>query len=200
MLCVALVVVTVAFTGCSGLGDQADATVKITAKDGAQALRLRQDLLDQSASWGGVRVGEKTTEKEGDTSLTFSLPGHDLDAALGAIHRLDAQIDSTDIAVERTDVDRTATTASSTPSARNPTDGQILLRVDVSSRPQAGAGALLRLVMAVFSVIGMVATALWVTGAWKRRFSRQRPERRRSIVDISDPPTAETPTVRGDPW
>lgn len=207
LLCTTLALVALP-AACSELGNQADATVKIEAADRPQALRLRQDLLDQAASWGGVRVGERTAEQQGDISLTFSLPGRNLDAALGSINRLDADIDSTDIDVDRSAVDRTATTAASrsprTGTSGNPTgdaDGQIHLRVDIAAKAGPGAGALVRLVMAIFSVVGMVATVMWVVGAWRRRFSQERPQRRRRrIVDISDPPTEETPVVPRDPW
>lgn len=178
--------------------------MKIDAADRPQALRLRQDLLDQAPSWGGVRVGERTAEQAGDISLTFSLPGRNLDAALGSINRLDADIDTTDIDVDRAAVDRTATTAAN-PSFRGTAPAsapeQVRLRVDIAARAQPGAGALLRLVMAVFSVVGMVATVVWIVGAWRRRFSEERPQRRRRrVVDISDPPTEETPVVPRDPW
>ncbi len=203
-LCAALVVIALATGACSELGNRADATVKIDARDRPEALRLRQELLDQSSTWGGIRIGERTVEQEGDISLTFSLPGKNLDAALGSINHLDAQIDSTDIDVDRTDVDRTATTVATGTSRgtdANASDGQIRLQVLIASKPDTGAGALLRLVMAVFSVIGMVATVLWVRSLWKRRFPKDPPERRRrTIVDISDPPTAETPIVPRDPW
>lgn len=203
-LCAALVVIALATGACSELGNRADATVKIDARDRPEALRLRQELLDQSSTWGGIRIGERTVEQEGDISLTFSLPGKNLDAALGSINHLDAQIDSTDIDVDRTDVDRTATTVATGTSRgtdANASDGQIRLQVLIASKPDTGAGALLRLVMAVFSVIGMVATVLWVKSLWKRRFPKDPPERRRrTIVDISDPPTAETPIVPRDPW
>lgn len=203
-LCAALAVIALATGACSELGNRADATVKIDARDRPEALRLRQELLDQSSTWGGIRIGERTVEQEGDISLTFSLPGKNLDAALGSINHLDAQIDSTDIDVDRTDVDRTATTVATGTSRgtdANASDGQIRLQVLIASKPDTGAGALLRLVMAVFSVIGMVATVLWVKSLWKRRFPKDPPERRRrTIVDISDPPTAETPIVPRDPW
>lgn len=198
--------------GCSDLGNQADATIRIDAQDRNQALQLRQELLQQAPSWGGVRVGEDTAEKEGEISLTFSLPGRNLDAAIGGIQSMDADVDSTSIDVEREDVERTTTTASSSgSSSQTADDGEITLRVDVTAAPEAaGAGAVLRLLMAIFSVIGMVATALWISQAWKRRFGREDPPRpRRRIggadlddvdVDLSDPPTQETPRVPREPW
>lgn len=191
---------TVLLAGCSDLANSADATVTINAKDRAQALRLRQELLEQASTWGGVRVGERSTEQEGDVSLTFSLPGRNLDAALGAINRLDAEIDSTKIDVDRDEVDRTATTAAGTPSDQS--DGDIKLKVQIDASQQAGPGALLRLVMALFSVIGMVATVMWIGNAWRKRFPRPDPPgpRRVGVVDISDPPTQETPRVPRNPW
>ncbi len=200
-----------AAAGCSDLGNQADATIRIDAEDRNQALQLRQELLQQAPSWGGVRVGEDTAEKEGEISLTFSLPGRNLDAAIGGIQSMDADVDSTSIDVDRKDVERTTTTAGAsggTPSESD--DGEITLRVDVTAAPEAaGAGAVLRLLMAVFSVIGMVASALWISHAWKRRFGREEsPRPRRRIggadldvdVDLSDPPTQETPRVPREPW
>ena len=189
--------------GCSDLVQQADATVDIAAEDTNQATQLRQDLLQRAPSWGGVRVAEDTEEQRGDISLTFSLPGRNLDAALGTIHSLDADVESQSIDVERGDVERTTTTAKEgTPSAGD--DGQVTLRVNISSQPAAaGAGAVLRLVMAVFSIIGMVATALWISRAWKKRFGAEdspRPRRRNIDVDLSDPPTQETPQVPRGPW
>lgn len=192
----------VAVVGCSDLTQQADATVDIAAADSNQATQLRQDLLQRAPSWGGVRVGEDTSEQRGDISLTFSLPGRNLDAALGAIHALDADIESQSIDVERGDVERTTTSQAGTPSADD--DGQVTLEVNIGSQPDAaGAGALLRLVMAVFSIIGMVSTVLWIGRAWKRRFGTEdapRPRRRNIDVDISDPPTQETPQVPRGPW
>lgn len=185
---------------CSDLASSADATVRIEAEDRNQALRLRQELMSQASTWGGVRVGERTAEKEGDISLTFSLPGKNLDAALGNIQTLDAQVDSTSIDVDRQDVDRTATTTAGTQSSDG--DGQIELRVEIAAdEPAAGAGALLRLVMAIFSVVGMAATAVWILHAWRRRFGRTETVRPpRNIVDLSDPPTEETPRVPRAPW
>jgi hypothetical protein len=179
--------------------NDADATVRLDVADRNQALRLRQEVLQQASSWGGIRVGEESAEQEGDITLEFSLPGRNLDTALGNIGTLDAERRSTSIDVDPEDVDRTATTVAGTPSEGS--DGRITLRVEISSEQDAGAGALLRLVMAIFSVVGMVATALWIGNAWKRRFGRHDPPRTpRTIVDISDPPTEETPRVPRAPW
>jgi hypothetical protein len=193
-----VVAIVLGVAACSDLGNDADATVRIDASDRNQALRLRQDVLQQASTWGGVRVGEQTAEQEGDITLTFSLPGRNLDTALGNIGTLDAERRSTSIDVDREDVDRTATTVAGTPAEGS--DGQITLRVEIASEPEAGAGALLRLVMAVFSVVGMVATALWVANAWKRRFGRAEPTRPPRNIDLSDPPTEETPRVPRAPW
>lgn len=191
----------VVLTGCSDLTDRADATVTIDAQDRAHALRLRQELLDQSSSWGGVRVGERTTERDGDASLTFSLPGRNLDAALGSIRRLDGELDSTRIDVDRSEIDRNAPSTSAPAGTRSDADdGEITLRVDVQSSTPAGAGAFVRLVMSLFSVVGMVATVMWIGNAWRRRFPRERPPQRRRVIDLGgDPPTEQTPTVPRDP-
>lgn len=202
MVLVALLTVVTTLAGCSDLGNQADATVKIQAADMPQAMRLRQDLLDQASAWGGVRVGERSTEQDGDVSLTFSLPGRNLDAALGSINHLGVDVDSTDIDVDRSDVDRSATTSAPARTSSGQSDGQIRLRVQIATAPAAGFGAVFRLVMAVFSLVGMVATVLWVRNVWQRRSSRRSRAGRgpRTIVDISDPPTEETPIVGRDPW
>ena len=185
--------------GCSGLTDQADATVVLQAEDQPAVLRLRQELLDQAGSWGGVRVGESTAEQQGDTALTFSLPGQNLDAALGSIGRLDARIASTSIDVKPEQVDRNAPPTTSGGGDTGPE--RIRLRVEIGAEDTAGAGAVLRLVMAVFSVVGMVATALWVLNWWRRRHGDPPEGRRARVVDITgDPPTQETPQVPRDPW
>jgi len=188
-------------SGCSDLTDRADVTITIDAQDRAHALRLRQELLDQASSWSGVRVGERTTERDGDTSLTFSLPGRNLDAALGSIQRLDGEMDSTRIDVDRSEVDRNTPSTSAPAGTRSAADdGEITLRVDIQSSTRAGAGAFLRLLMSLFSVIGMVATVMWIGNAWRRRFPRPRPPARRRVIDLGgDPPTEQTPMVPRDP-
>lgn len=197
----AALVTSVAVTGCSDLNGDAGATVRIDASDRPQAMRIRQDILDRAPSWGGVRVGEQTAESEGDISLTFALPGRNLDAALGSLDRLGVAIDSTKIDVDRSDVDRNATTTAPRSPSGDGSDGDIRLHVQITAKPAGGAGALLRFVMAAFSVVGVVATVRWCTDAWRRRFGRDRRQRRRrSVVDISDPPTEETPIVGRDPW
>ena len=62
--------------------------------------------------------------------------------------------------------------------------------------------AFLQLIMAVFSVVGMVATAGWIMRWWRRRGERTVPPRRRiDRVDLRDgPPTQETPAIPPDPW
>jgi hypothetical protein len=188
--------------GCSDLTNSADATVVLQAEDQPAVLRLRQELLDQAASWGGVRVGEKTAEQQGDTALTFSLPGQNLDAALGSIGRLDAKVASTSIDVQPEQVDRNAPSTTVAPGADPSEAGRVRLRVEIGSETTAGAGAVLRLVMAVFSVVGMVATVLWIGSWWRRRQHPDEPRPRRArVLDITgDPPTQETPQVPRDPW
>ena len=106
------------------------------------------------------RCGRDTDEQRRHP-LTFSA-GRNLDAALGTIHSLDADV-SASIDVERGDVERDHHRQGGTPSAGD--DGQSALRVNISRSPAAPAGRVLRLVMAVFSIIGMVATALWISRA-----------------------------------
>ena len=51
--------------------------------------------------------------------------------------------------------------------------------------------------MAVFSVVGIVATVGWIVNWWRRRGDRTVPPRRNiDRVDLrEDPPTQETPRV-----
>jgi hypothetical protein len=67
----------------------------------------------------------------------------------------------------------------------------------VTEASPGGAGALVQLVMAVFSVVGMVATAGWVMRWWRaRRPGTEPPRRNIDRVDLrDDPPTQETPRV-----
>ncbi len=188
-----------AVAGCSDLTNRADATVVLQAEDQPAVLRIRQDLLDQAPSWGGIRVGETSTEQDGSTALTFSLPGQNLDAALGGVGRVGATIESTSIDVDPEQVDRNAPTTTSGSGDAGPE--RIRLRVEIAADSTEGAGALLRLVMALFSVVGMVATALWIVNWWRRRHGDAPGDKPARIVDITgDPPTQETPQVPHDPW
>ena len=202
MAVAALIGLVAALGGCSDLINPADATVVLEAPDRPAVLRLRQELLDQASSWGGVRVGESTAEQQGDTALTFSLPGRNLDAALGSIGRLDAVVASTSIDVKPEQVDRNAAPTTTEPGADASTAGQVRLRVEIGEQAStAGAGAILRVVMALFSVIGMVATGLWIVHRFRRTDDGPPSPRRPRVVDITgDPPTQETPRVPRDPW
>lgn len=188
--------------GCSGLLDtnSADAVVQIEADDRAQVLLTRQDVLASASTWGGTRVGEQTTEPD-QTALEFTLPGENLDLALGAIGQLDARVVSTTIDVDAEQVDRAPAPAApaETDAAddADPAAQQVRLRVEVSEAAAPGAGAFVQLVMAVFSVIGMVATVSWILGWWRRRGERTVPPRRNiDRVDLrDDPPTQETPRI-----
>jgi hypothetical protein len=196
-------VAPVALTACSDLLQKADATVVLEAPDRPAVLRLRQELLDQSSTWGAVRVGENTAEQKGDTALTFSLPGRNLDAALGSINRLDAVVRSTTIDVEPDQVDRNAPATTAAAGADPTKTDRVRLRVEIAEQAAGGAGAFLRLVMALFSVIGMVAVGLWVLNWFRRRNEPKPPaeRRRRRIIDMrGDPPTEETPRVPQQPW
>lgn len=190
--------------GCSGLldTDSADAVVQIEADDRAQVLLTRQDVLASASTWGGTRVGEQTTEPD-QTALEFTLPGENLDLALGAIGQLDARVVSTTIDVDAEQVDRAPAPAPGDADADadaepgDPAAQQVRLRVEVSESAAPGAGAFVQLVMAVFSVIGMVATVSWILGWWRRRGQRTVPPRRNiDRVDLrDDPPTQETPRI-----
>lgn len=183
--------------GCSDLLDtkKADAVVQIEADDQPAVLATRQEVLASAPSWGGTRVGEQTT-KPNETALEFMLPGENLDIALGALGRLDARVVSTTIDVDAAQVERTTTTVTKGTPAADPSDGQVRLRVEVDEASSAGAGALLRLIMALFSVIGMVATVMWVPNWWRRRGDSVPPRRKIDRVDLrEDPPTQETPRV-----
>jgi hypothetical protein len=208
---------TVVAAGCSDIGNHADATVSIQAKDTDDALQLRQKLLSQAQTWGGARIGEQTDEQDGDVSLTFSLPGRNLDGAIDAVRAMGAQVDSTSVDVNREEIDRTTSTK---PDKSTPTDtsdahdGEVTLQVKVTASPKpAGAGAALRLIMAIFSLVGMAATTKWVADKWRQRFGhpedRRRARRRvgepdplvpSADIDLSDPPTQETPRVPRGPW
>ena len=137
--------VAVAASGCSDLGNHADATVSIQANDASDALQLRQKLLSQAQTWGGARICEKAEEQSGDVSLTFSLPGRNLDGAIDAVRAMGAQVDSTSVDVNRDEIERTTSTKPDKPasgSADAAHDGEVTLQVVVTADSQpAGAGA-----------------------------------------------------------
>lgn len=192
------VAVAVLVGGCSGLldTDSVDAVVQIEADDQAQVLRTRQELLASADTWGGTRVGEQTVAAD-ETALEFTLPGQNLEIALGAIGELDARVVATTIDVDAEQLDRTPPTTAEGETAPDPTDTQVRLRVEVTEATPAGAGAFLQLIMAVFSIIGVVATVGWLVSWWRRRGERTVPPRRNiDRVDLrDDPPTQETPRV-----
>ncbi len=184
--------------GCSDLLDtkSADAVVQIEADDQAEVLLTRQEVLASATTWGGTRVGEQTTEAN-ETALEFTLPGENLEIALSAISALDARVVATTIDVDAEQIDRAPATTVEGADPPDPADAQVRLRVEVTEATPAGAGAFLQLVMAVFSVIGMVATVGWIMKWWRRRGNRTVPPRRNiDRVDLrEDPPTQETPRV-----
>lgn len=196
MCCAVAVALLVA--GCSGLldTDSVDAVVQIEADDQAQVLRTRQELLASAGTWGGTRVGEQTVAAD-ETALEFTLPGQNLDIALGAIGELDARVVATTIDVDAEQLDRTPPTTAEGEPPPEPADTQVRLRVEVTEATPAGAGAFLQLIMVVFSIIGVVATVGWIVGWWRRRGERTVPPRRNiDRVDLrDDPPTQETPRV-----
>ena len=183
--------------GCSSLGSgKADVVLRLQAEDRAALQRTRHEVLTSAGSWGGTRVGEETTAPD-ETALEFSLPGQNLDIALGALNALDAETVETHIDVDPEQVDRTTTP----PEGEEPAEvAPVRLRVEVTEAPAAPTGSLGRMVLAIFSVIGMVATVGWILGQWRRRGEalERRAPRVRNIdrVDLrEDPPTQETPQV-----
>lgn len=199
---VALAAVAMLASGCSGLldDDRADAVVEIEADDQAMVLRTRQEVLASATTWGGTRVAEETVEAN-ETALEFTLPGENLEIALGAIGALDARVVSTTIDVDAEQIDRTTTPPADTDDDAEPAEpATVRLRVEVSEGTPGGAGALVQLVMGIFSIVGMVATVGWILNWWRRRGDSVRTGRAgtRNIdrVDLrEDPPTQETPRV-----
>ena len=125
-------------------------------------LLTRQEVLASASTWGGTRVGEQTTDAN-ETALEFTLPGENLDIALAAIGDLDARVVvHHDRRRRRADRPGAATTTVEGAEPADPADTQVRLRVEVTEATPAGAGAFLQLVMAVFSVIGVVATVGWI--------------------------------------
>lgn len=183
--------------------------IRLEARDRAAVMRVRQDVLAGASAWGGVRVGEQTGDV-GESALEFTLPGPNLDIAIGAIGDVGATVVSTEIDVEASQIERTTTSRPADDGVGDggpdPGDGQVRLRVEVSEESPAGAEALLRGPMAVFSIVGVVATLRWLRDlVGSRRPGRRRGDRghgegppRRSIdrVDLrDDPPTQETPRI-----
>jgi hypothetical protein len=196
VLLIAVCVTALAATGCSDLLDtkKADAVVEIEADDQPAVLQTRQEVLAGAPTWGGTRVGEQTTAAS-ETALEFMLPGENLEMALGALGRLEARVVSTTIDVDVDQIER-STTVTEPGEEPDPTAGQVRLRVEVSETASAGVGAMLWLLMALFSIIGMVATVLWTLNWWRRRAEHLPPRRRIERLDLGqDPPTQETPRV-----
>ena len=197
----ALVAMILLATSCGDLLDtnQADAVVKIEADDQPAVLQTRQEILASASTWGGTRVGEETIRPD-ETALEFSLPGESLEIALGALGRLDARVVATKIDVDAQQIDRAqAPVGSGTEGANpDPADSKVRLRVEVTQASPVGAGGFVRLIMAIFSLIGMVATAIWVRNWIKGRSKppTRRPRRKiENIATFEDPPTQETPRV-----
>lgn len=188
-------------SGCSDLiGDtKADVVLELEADDEAQVLRTRQEVLASAPTWSGTRVVERTSSPD-ESVLEFTLPGGDLDLALSSLGQLDARLVTTEIDVDPEQLDRTPpTTATGDGPAggTDPGERTVRLRVLVKEASPAGVGPLLQLVMAVFSLVGMVATVGWVLRWWRDRGDRALPPRRRiERLDLrEDPPTEETPRV-----
>jgi hypothetical protein len=188
---VGLLVAALAPAACSDLlAESEDVVVRLEAADRAAVRRVRQDVLAAAPDFGGVRVGEQTVDT-GSSALVFSLPGDRLDIALGLLERLDAEVVETDIDVDVRQLERDAADAPSTDDtgrrgAAGADDGIVRLRVEVE-------GAL-RALMALFSVVGVVATARWA----RERLGGTRRRGRRHVEPLDlrgDPPTEETPRV-----
>lgn len=186
-------------SGCSDLLDsQADVVVRVEVADQAAVMKVRQQALASAPAWGGVRVGERSADI-GDSALEFTLPGENLDIALGAIDDLDARRVSTDIDVDAAQISRTTTPPEDRDDPRRARDDQdVRLRLEVAQSSPAGVEGLLRTLMAVFSVIGVIATVRWFRDRLAARRDRRDGPPRRTIdrVDLRDePPTDETPRV-----
>jgi hypothetical protein len=173
----------VLLAGCSDLirGSGADVTVQLEAEDRPHLMRVRQEVLSGSSAWGGVRVGEVTADA-GAAALEFTLPGSNLDMALGAVGQVGARVTSTEIDLDPQQIDET---------------GEVRLRVELDEQAAGDADAVLRTVMAVFSIIGMLATVRWIRDALRSRRNRSAKSRRRiERVDLrNEPPTQENPRV-----
>jgi hypothetical protein len=186
--------------GCSDLLDRsrADVVVRLEAADEPAVTRVRQDALAGAPAWGGVRVGERTGDV-GESALEFTLPGENLDLALGALRDLDARVVSTEIDVDAEQIERTTTTAAGEAARNAPAEaGRVRLRVEVTRAAPGGADAAARTVMSVFSIIGLIATVRWIREMVRsRRRRRERPRTRRiERLDLrDDPPTQENPRV-----
>ncbi len=194
---VAAAVLAATGAGCSSLGSgDADVVLRLQAEDLSALQRTRHEVLTSAGTWGGTRVGEETTAPD-ETALEFSLPGQNLDIALGALNALEAETVETHIDVDPEQVDRTTAPAEGEEPAEV---APVRLRVEVTEAPAAPTGSLGRMVLAIFSVIGMVATVGWILNLWRRRSQalEQRAPWTRNIdrVDLrEDPPTQETPQV-----
>jgi hypothetical protein len=194
---VAWVLAALALTGCGGMfgARGADVTVQLEAGDRAQVMRVRQEVLSGAATWGGVRVGERTGDV-GTAALEFTLPGENLDIALGAVNQVDARVMSTEIDVDAEQLRRVVPPADE--GARSPSPPEdVRLRIEVNEAAAAGPETFVRSMMALFTVIGIVASGRWLLGLMRPRSSAgRRPPRRIDRADLeSDPPTQENPQV-----
>lgn len=191
--------------GCGAVTGRADATLELSVPSPSDVADLSTQVMNLAPSWGATRVGE-TSEEGGDVAtLTFSLPGPRLDQAVTALENIDgAEVVSTDIAVDFGQIDRAA-------AEPEPVELQVVMESRAS--PSGGAGPLLRLVMALFSVVGMLALAWWAWERWQDRRDERLPSMsdgavrrvRRPVTDLRDgtdrwgdghgPDTQENPTI-----
>ena len=161
--------------GCTSITEsKADATVKLQAEDQPAVLRLRQEILTGAKTWGAVRIGEESSDSDRDSVLVFSLPGPNLDAALGGLNRLDATIESTDIDVAPEKLDRNVTTTIASGTPKESESQNIRLKVEIEADRGAGFGGFFRLVMAILSVVGAIVTFRWAIRGWRHLEDRWR--------------------------
>ncbi|MGB6058674.1 MAG: hypothetical protein WBF71_10450 [Microthrixaceae bacterium] len=212
LLLVGLVLATTALgaglTSCSDLlePNKPDAVVSIPV-EGAKSLdEARKEVKEEATAIGGVRVGEDTTDPD-RVVLEFMLPGKNLDAAVAALERLNANSATPGAVSTEVDVDEKKLTeeASTDPAkgsggkAKDEEAGRVRLRVEIAK--EAGSSALvtaLGAMMLLFSIIGLVTSIRWLLRklGMGRRQELGPPSRRVGRPDLDlDPPTQETPLV-----
>ena len=132
------------------------------------------------------------SDSDRDSVLVFSLPGPNLDAALGGLNRLDATIESTDIDVDPEKLDRSVTTTIASGTAAETESQNIRLKVQIEAARGAGFGGFFRLLMAIFSVVGVIVTFRWAVRGWRHLEDRWRARRDDRRDDGPGGPTGRT--------